>query len=47
MSITVEKSDVIKNIYFIAEIVQNASDKGMYGGLANKSDFIGGILIGG
>lgn len=44
MSITVEKSDVIKNIYFIAEIVQNASDKGMYGGLANKSDFIGGIF---
>lgn len=44
MSIIVEKSDVIKNIYFIAEMVQNAGKKGMYGGLAGKSDFIGGIF---
>ena len=44
MSITVEKNDVAKNIYFIAEMVQNAGEKGMYGGLAGKSDFIGGIF---
>ncbi len=44
MSIIIEKSDVIKNIYFIAEMVQNAGKKGMYGGLAGKSDFIGGVF---
>ncbi len=42
--ITVEKQDVIKSIYFIAEMVQNSGEKGMYGGLAGKSDLMGGIF---
>ncbi|MGN0804173.1 MAG: hypothetical protein ACI4MS_02200 [Candidatus Coproplasma sp.] len=44
MSITIYKNDIKKNIYFIVEMVQNAGEKGMYGGLAGKSDFIGGIF---
>ena len=42
--ITVEKQDVFKSIYFIAEMSQNTGDKGMYGGLAGKSDLMGGIF---
>lgn len=42
--IMVEKSDVLKSIYFIAEMVQNVGDKGMYGGLSGKSDLMGGIF---
>ena len=42
--ITVEKQDVIKSIYFIAEMVQNSGEKGMYGGLSGKSDLMGGIF---
>ena len=42
--ITVEKVDVLKSIYFIAEMAQNTGEKGMYGGLAGKSDSMGGIF---
>ena len=42
--ITIEKADVLKSIYFIAEMSQNTGEKGMYGGLAGKSDSMGGIF---
>lgn len=42
--ITVEKSDILKLIYFIAEMTQNSGEKGMYGSLAGKSDLMGGIF---
>ena len=41
---SLEKSDVFKNLYFIAEMSQNTGDKGMYGTIAGKSDFMGGIF---
>lgn len=42
--VTIEKEDILKNIYFIAEMTQNAGEKGMYGSLAGKSDQMGGIF---
>ena len=39
-----EKNDVFKNLYFIAEMAQNTGEKGMYGTIAGKSDFMGGIF---
>ncbi|MCI6329546.1 MAG: hypothetical protein MR775_01800 [Erysipelotrichaceae bacterium] len=43
-NVKIEKEDILKNIYFIAEMAQNTSDKGMYGSLAGKSDLMGGIF---
>lgn len=40
----VNKIDARKCLYFIAEMSQNISDKGMYGTLAGKTDLMGGIL---
>ena len=40
----VNKLDARKCLYFIAEMSQNISDKGMYGTLAGKTDLMGGIL---
>ena len=42
--IKVEKNDILKFIYFIAEMSQNSGEKGMYGTLAGKSDLMGGIF---
>ena len=42
--IHIEKVDILKLIYFIAEMTQNAGEKGMYGSLAGKSDLMGGIF---
>lgn len=42
--IKVEKKDILKYIYFIAEMSQNSGEKGMYGTLAGKSDLMGGIF---
>lgn len=42
--IQVEKQDILKYIYFIAEMAQNSGEKGMYGSLAGKSDLMGGIF---
>lgn len=41
---TLEKTDIYKNLYFIAEMAQNTGEKGMYGTIAGKSDFMGGIF---
>lgn len=43
-TVSVYKEDIGKHIYFIAEMSQNTSEKGMYGTLAGKGDLMGGIF---
>lgn len=44
IEITIERNDVLKHIYFIVKMTQNQEDSAMYGTLAGKSDYMGGIF---
>lgn len=44
VTISINKNDILKSIYFITAIIQNQTSGSMQGALSSKGDLMGGIF---